>query len=171
MNEEVRKLGPYGPVQVQNFLPHRYPFLFVDKILQVDVPYADGKPQAVGVKIVGVKNATYNEPYFVGHFPGMPITPGVILIETIAQISSFALIPFMQVSEDMKILGQFDLRLAGVENTRFRRPFLPGDTLTVKSEVIKQRGLLWWFKAIGEIEGNAAVECEFLAAITLGGKS
>ncbi len=169
MSQEIKKYGSFDHQRVMNYLPHRPPFLFVDKILSLDVPIgSDGKPQAVGTKVVGIKNATINEPYFVGHFPQMPITPGVIMIETMAQIASFAIRPWLQVDDQMRIQSKFDLRLAGVDNTRFRRPFVPGDTLVITVETSKQRGPIWGFKCKGEIEGQLVVECDILASAVVG---
>jgi len=171
MSQEVKQYGPYGHLQVMNYLPHRYPFLFVDRILSVAVPFgADGKPQQVGTKVVGMKNATMNEPYFTGHFPTYPITPGVILIETMAQMSSFAIMPWLDVDENMRIKSKFDLRLAGVDNTRFRRPFVPGESLLITVETVKQRGPIWGFKCKGEVDGQLVVESDILASAVLGGK-
>ena len=121
----------------------------------------------VGSTVIGIKCATINEPYFTGHFPGLPITPGVVLLETIAQISSFALLPWVKTDASMHVLSKFELRLAGIDSARFRRPFLPGDTLKVTTEVIKQRGPLWGFKAVGEVEGHLVVETEILASVSL----
>lgn len=161
----VKRYGPYDHLQVMNYLPHRYPFLFVDKILEMTVPYgADGKITQVGTKVVGQKNATINEPYFTGHFPTMPITPGVIMIETMAQISSFAIMPWLNVDDKMRITSKFDLRLAGVDNTRFRRPFCPGDSLVITVEVVKFRAPIWGFKCKGEIDGKVVVESDILAS-------
>lgn len=166
---EMKSFGPFDHQKVMNYLPHRYPFLFVDRILEMKVPVgADGKLQALGARIVGIKNATMNEPYFTGHFPNMPITPGVIMIETMAQVSSFAVMPFVKTDADMHVTSKFELRLAGVDSTRFRRPFVPGDTLKITSEVTKNRGPIWGFKCAGEIDGQLAVECELLASVTLG---
>lgn len=168
MSHEYKLFGPFDNQRVLNFLPHRYPFLFVDKVLEVRAPMgADGKPVQVGTKVVGIKNATINEPYFTGHFPGMPITPGVVLIETMGQVASFALVPWVKLDADMRILTNFDLRLAGVDSCRFRRPVVPGDTLTVKCEVSKQRGPIWGFKCSAEIDGHVAVECDILASVSL----
>jgi 3-hydroxyacyl-[acyl-carrier-protein] dehydratase len=169
MNQEVKKFGPYDHLQVMNFLPHRQPFLFVDRILEVTVPYGpDGKLTQVGTKVVGLKNATINEPYFTGHFPNMPITPGVIMIETMAQISSFAIMPFLKVDENMRIVSKFDLRLAGVDATRFRRPFIPGDSLLITVEATKYRAPIWGFKCKGTVDGQLVVESEILASAMVG---
>lgn len=170
MSQEIKKFGPFDHQRVMNYLPHRFPFLFVDKILSVEVPMEGGKAQGVGTKIVGVKNATINEPYFTGHFPNVPITPGVILIETMAQISSFSVLPYVRTDDQLHVTSHFELRLAGVDSARFRRPFVPGDSLVVTSEVIKQRGPLWGFRCKGEVDGNLVVECEILASVVLEGR-
>lgn len=168
MSTEMKKYGPFGHLQVMNYLPHRYPFLFVDSILEMQVPVGpEGKLQPVGTKVVGIKNATINEPYFTGHFPGVPITPGVILIETMAQVSSFALMPWVRTDDQMRIVSRFDLRLAGVDNTRFRRPFVPGETLVVIAETTKQRGPIWGFHCKGEVGGQLVVESDILASVSL----
>ncbi|RYZ97982.1 MAG: 3-hydroxyacyl-ACP dehydratase FabZ, partial [Proteobacteria bacterium] len=169
---EVRKYGPYDIYKVRNYLPHRSPFLFVDKILDIQVPIDDnGNVVAVGTKVVGQKNATINEPYFMGHFPEYPITPGVVMIETMAQISCFAVLPWVTTDENLKVTSAFDLRLAGVDATRFRKPFIPGDNLIVTVECVKQRGPIWGFKCKGVIDGAIVVESEILASVILeGGK-
>lgn len=166
----IKRYGPYDHLKVMNYLPHRYPFLFVDRILEMTVPHGpDGKPQPVGTKVVGLKNATINENYFTGHFPNMPITPGVIMIETMAQISSFTILPYLVTDEDLRIKSRFDIRLAGVDNTRFRRPFCPGDSLTITVEVVKHRGAIWGFQCKGTVEGQLVVESEILASAVVDG--
>jgi 3-hydroxyacyl-[acyl-carrier-protein] dehydratase len=166
MSQEVKKFGPIDQIKIQNYLPHRYPFLFVDKILSIEVPLDEkGEKIHVGTKVVGVKNCTVNEPYFTGHFPGMPITPGVILIETMAQMCSFGVMPWVKLDADMHVLGNFELRLAAVDNTRFRRPFVPGDSMIVKAEVKKHRGPIWGFHCTGEVDGQLVVECDLMASI------
>ena len=165
MSQDIKHFGSFDHTKVMNFLPHRYPFLFVDRVLSVNCPIGpDGKIQPVGTKVVGIKNATMNEPYFVGHFPSFPITPGVVMIETMAQMSSFAIMPFLRVDDNLKILSKFDLRLAGVDNTRFRRPFFPGETLKIYVETVRQRGPIWGFHCKGEVEGQVVVESEILAS-------
>ncbi len=165
---DVKKFGPYDCIQVLNYLPHRNPFLFVDRILEVTVPMKDGKMEPIGVKVVGLKNATVNEPYFAGHFPGLPITPGVVILETMAQICSFGVMPWVKTDDTLKVLSSFSLRLAGVDNARFRKPLVPGDTLTVKGEVTKHRGPIWAFHCTGEVDGHLIAEADILASVTLG---
>jgi len=165
---ETKTYGPFEHAKVMNYLPHRYPFLFVDKILEIQVPLKDGKLSQLGTKVIGLKNATGNEPYFVGHFPQMPITPGVILIETMAQVASFAMYPWLKTDDAMRVLGKFELRLAGVDSARFRRPFVPGDSLKITMEVVKHRGPIWAFKGKGEVDDQLVVESELLASADLG---
>ena len=165
---ETKKFGPFDHLQVRNYLPHRYPFLFVDRILDLQVPLdAEGKLLYLGTKVVGLKNATINEPYFMGHFPHLPITPGVIMIETMAQVCSFGVLPWIKTDDQMRVVSRFDLRLAGVDNTRFRRPFVPGDSLKIQAEVIKHRGPIWAFRCTGEVDGQLVVESEIMASVTL----
>lgn len=171
MSQEMKKFGPFDSQKIMNYLPHRNPFLFVDRIEEMLVPVnSKGELEAVGTTITGIKNATINEPYFVGHFPGMPITPGVIMIETMAQVASFAVYPWLKTDANMKILSGFELRLAGVDATRFRRPVVPGDKLVLKTTVTKKKGPIWAFQCTGTVDGNLAVECELLASVAIGGE-
>ena len=150
---------------IQKFLPHRAPFLLVDRILEIHPigdlsdPSSDNK---VGIKVVGLKNYTYNEPYIPGHFPGFSIVPGVLLIETMAQVASFTLYPYLEKSIDT-LSRDFQCILVGVDSARFRKPVIPGDTLTVTTEVTKVRGRLWGFKCEGMVDGQKVVEAEVLA--------
>ena len=168
---EVKNFGPFDHLQVRNYLPHRFPFLFVDRILAMEVPVGEGgKLLELGTKIVGLKNATINEPYFTGHFPNLPITPGVIMIETMAQVASFAVLPWLKTDDQMRVTTPFDLRLAGVDAARFRRPFVPGDSLHVTCQVTKHRGPIWAFQCKGEVDGQLVVESEILASVSFGGE-
>lgn len=103
-------------------MPHRYPFLLVDRILEVE----DGRA-------VGLKNVTINEPFFTGHFPGFPIMPGVLIVEAMAQVASAVLYRYPEYAET---IGLF----AGIDETRFRRPVVPGDQLRIETELLKRRG-------------------------------
>ena len=104
-------------------LPHRYPFLLVDRVLSCDP----------GVSIRGLKNVTFNEPFFQGHFPGFPLMPGVLVIEALAQLS--ALLAFY--SGDAKPCGKSLIYFAGIDGARFKRQVIPGDQLILESEVIR----------------------------------
>lgn len=135
---------------ILNILPHRYPFVLVDRILELDP----------GKRIVGLKNVTINEPFFQGHFPSFPIMPGVLIIEAMAQtwgICVFALHP-----EEAKTKSLF---FTGIDNARFRKPVLPGDQVHFKMELVKHRGTLWKFKGIATVDGELVAEAELLASV------
>lgn len=158
----------FSSVEVLNFLPHRQPFLFVDKIEKLEiVKDANGQPVQVGTKVTGIKAATINEPYFMGHFPGLPITPGVVLIETMAQVASFSVYPWVKGDSDADI--GYEMRLAGVDSARFRKPVVPGDVLRITTEVTKYRNPIWGFKCYvtSALDGSAVAECDLLASLVI----
>jgi len=135
---------------ILKILPHRYPFILVDQVLELDP----------GKHIVGIKNVTINEPFFQGHFPGFPIMPGVLIVEAMAQtwgICVFALKP-----EDAKNKNLF---FSGIDNARFRKPVIPGDQLRLELNLIKHRGILWKFKGIATVSGELVAEAELLASV------
>jgi 3-hydroxyacyl-[acyl-carrier-protein] dehydratase len=135
---------------IQEILPHRYPFILVDRILEVDP----------GKRIVGIKNVTINEPFFQGHFPGFPIMPGVLIIEAMAQtwgICVFALQPELAESKN--------LFFSGIDNARFRRPVVPGDQLRLVMQLVKHRGILWKFSGVATVDGDLVAEAELLASV------
>ncbi len=151
--------------QIQRFLPHRSPFLLIDRILEIH-PTGDlnaPPPSApVGTRVVGLKNVTFNEPYFQGHFPGFAIVPGVLLIETMAQTASFSVYPNMVKDLD-RLSRDFQCILVGIDGARFRKPVVPGDTLRIETEVTKSRGKLWVFQCAISVEGQKVAEAEILA--------
>ncbi|MBS5787123.1 MAG: 3-hydroxyacyl-ACP dehydratase FabZ [Clostridioides difficile] len=108
--------------QIKEIIPHRYPFLLVDKIIELEV----------GKRAVGIKNVTANEPFFQGHFPDYPLMPGVLIIEALAQVGAVAM---MSMDENKGKLGVF----AGIDNVRFKKEVRPGDTLTMEIELISIR--------------------------------
>ena len=157
--------------QIRQFLPHRAPFLLVDRILEI-APVGDvSNPETdkVGTKVTALKNVSYNEPWCVGHFPGFSILPGVLIVEAMAQAASFALYPYHE-KDIERISRDFRLILVGVEGVRFRRPVVPGDSLIMQIEVAKQRGKLWVFKADGFVDGQKVAEAEILANLSLKGE-
>jgi 3-hydroxyacyl-[acyl-carrier-protein] dehydratase len=135
--------------EIMNILPHRYPFLLVDKIIEL-VP---------GQKAVGIKNVSMNEPYFAGHFPGHPIMPGVLMIEAIAQVGACALLSEEQYRGKLAFL-------AGVDHVRFKRQAFPGDTLEICTELTSIRSNIG--KGKGKITINNQLVCggEFLFALS-----
>lgn len=120
--------------EIQKILPHRYPFLLVDRIVELE----DGK------RAVGIKNVTVNEPFFQGHFPGYPVMPGVLIVEAMAQVGAVAL---LRLPEYQGKLAFF----AGIDGVRFRQQVRPGDTLRIETEFLKLKG------SIGKAAGKAYV--------------
>lgn len=133
---------------IQKILPHRYPFLLVDRILEMEP----------GKKAVGIKNVSGNEPFFQGHFPGYPVMPGVLIIEAMAQVGAVAALaaPGME--------GKLAL-FAGIDGARFRRQVLPGDQLHFEVEVLKMRGTIGKSKGTARVNGEVVAEAELLFAI------
>lgn len=155
-----------SPRQIKDFLPHRAPFLFVDKILSITGPNVmddDDPKNKVGIKVVGIKNVTINEPFFAGHFPEAPIMPGVIILETMAQVSSISMYPRVTKETQGGSSQGFQCVLVGVENARFRVPVLPGDTLRIETEVISCRKFLWSFSCKAFVESKLVAEADILA--------
>jgi beta-hydroxyacyl-ACP dehydratase FabZ len=130
----------YGIADILKFLPHRYPFLLVDRIVELD----DGQ------RIVGLKNVTINEPFFQGHFPGAPVMPGVLIIESMAQVAG---VLFYRNALDDKKLIMF----TSIENAKFRRPVLPGDQLRIEMVLLNRRG------NFGRMSGRATVDGKLVA--------
>jgi 3-hydroxyacyl-[acyl-carrier-protein] dehydratase len=134
--------------EIMKLLPHRYPFLLVDKIV-------DLKP---GESAMGVKNVTINEPFFQGHFPGQPIMPGVLVIEAMAQVAGV-----MAFSSGMEGKSVFFM---SIDNAKFRRPIVPGDQVMLEIKVLKQRGNVWRFSGAATVDGKLVSEAEFTAMVT-----
>lgn len=134
--------------QIQQIIPHRYPFLMVDRITELE----EGK------RAVGLKNVTINEEYFNGHFPGYPVMPGVLIVEALAQVGAVAM---LQKEENRGRLAFF----AGIDNCRFKRQVVPGDTLKLEVEITRMRGSIGKGKAIATVEGEVACETEITFAL------
>lgn len=135
--------------QIHQLLPHRYPFALVDRIIE----------QTPGEKAVGIKNVTYNEPYFPGHIPGRPLMPGVLQIESMAQVGGTIL---MQIPE---LKGKF-FAFAGIDKARFRRPVVPGDQLIMTVELLNLKGKrIAKMQGKGEVDGELAVQAEMLFSL------
>jgi 3-hydroxyacyl-[acyl-carrier-protein] dehydratase len=134
--------------EIEKILPHRYPFLLVDKILELE----EDK------RIVGQKNVTINEPFFQGHFPGYPVMPGVLIVEALAQVGA------VLVLRKPEFAGKIAL-FAGIDNLRFRRQVVPGDVLRLEVEVIAFRGPIGKAKAKATVDGEIACAGEIMFAI------
>ena len=134
--------------EIQNIIPHRYPFLLVDKVLEVE----EGK------RVVGMKNVTINEPFFQGHFPEYPVMPGVLIVESLAQVGAIAM---LQKEENKGKLGF----LAGVDKCRFKRQVKPGDELKLEVEITRLKGAIGKGKGRATVDGEVACEAEIMFAI------
>ena len=132
-------------------LPHRYPFLLVDRVVEC-VP---------GKRIEAIKNVTVNEPFFPGHFPGNPVMPGVIILEALAQAAGILAFKTAGVVPDEKSRFYF----VGIDNARFRRPVVPGDRLELHVQKVQSRANVWKFSGKAMVEGKVAAEATFAAMI------
>jgi len=134
--------------QIQAVLQHRYPFLLVDRILEL----------APGERAVGLKNVTVNEAFFTGHFPGNPIMPGVLIVEAMAQVGGVLL---LATTKNEGKLAFF----AGIDKMRFRRPVVPGDQLITEVTLLKAKGDIGRVAVVGKVDGQIAAEGEYLFAL------
>lgn len=136
-----------GIKEIQDILPHRYPFLLVDRIIEIDP----------GKKAVGIKNVTINEPFFVGHFPGNPIMPGVLIVEAMAQVAGI-------LAFKSGIQGD-TVYFMSIEKAKFRKPVLPGDQLRLDVTTLHSRGNVWRFSGSAIVDEKVVAEAEFTAMV------
>jgi 3-hydroxyacyl-[acyl-carrier-protein] dehydratase len=134
--------------QIKEIIPHRYPFLLVDRILEVED----------GVRAVGIKNVSANEEFFNGHFPDYPVMPGVLIVEALAQVGAVAM---LKKEENRGRLAFF----AGIDNCRFKKQVRPGDQLRLEVEIIRLRGPIGKGKAVATVDGEVACEAEITFAL------
>jgi 3-hydroxyacyl-[acyl-carrier-protein] dehydratase len=137
--------------QIMELLPHRYPFLLIDRILEFEI----------NKRIVGLKNVTMNEPFFQGHFPGHPIMPGVLLLEAMAQTAGVLALKSIP-EEDVK---KKVLYFMSIDKAKFRKPVMPGDQVRFEIDVLKQRGTIMGFQAAAKVEGATVAEAEMMAMV------
>jgi beta-hydroxyacyl-ACP dehydratase FabZ len=144
---------PLGAKELLEILPHRYPFLLVDRVVELER----------GHRVVAVKNVTMNEHFFVGHFPGNPIMPGVLIVEMMAQTGGVML---LTLDEHRGKLAY----IAGIEKCRFRKPVLPGDTLVAEVTMLRGRGYMGWMKATARVGDKVVCEAEMSFAVMESGR-
>lgn len=144
----------YSALDILKLLPHRFPFLLVDRVDELHKPSSASR---VGRRIRATKNVTINEPFFPGHFPHRPVMPGVLQIEAMAQCAALAV---------AELNGpKLDVAIAGVNEARFRRPVVPGDTLTLEAEVMKDRSGILVINCSAKVDGHVACEAEVIAKV------
>ena len=135
--------------EIIRHLPHRYPFLLVDRILEGEK----------GKSMIGLKNVSMNEPYFQGHFPSDPIMPGVLILEGMAQVGG--ILAFYSLPDE---IGGKLIYFAGIDKVRFRSPVVPGDQLIFEMEVLKHKGKIWKMAGKAKVDNKVVAEAEFMAA-------
>jgi 3-hydroxyacyl-[acyl-carrier-protein] dehydratase len=137
-------------IEIAKLLPHRYPFLLVDRVVELEL----------NKKLVGYKNVTANEDFFNGHFPGHPVMPGVLILEALAQACAILAFKSTGFSQD-----EYVIYLMGIDGARFRRPVVPGDRITLTAEVLKAKSVVWKQRGVATVDGQVVAEAEFLATI------
>jgi len=153
-DEDIKSLAEQGltlPLTyhtLKHYLPHRYPFLLVDRITTLER----------GKSITGIKNVTFNEPFFQGHFPNKPVMPGVLIIEALAQVGAVAI---LSVEEYKGKVAYF----AGINSAKFRKKVVPGDVIRLETEIIKRKGPIGIGKAIAYVDNKKVAEAELTFAI------
>lgn len=133
---------------IRDILPHRYPFLLVDRILELESD-----------RIVGIKNVTANEPFFTGHFPDYPVMPGVLIVEAMAQVAGVLVLKQMEDRKSKLVL------LAGVDGAKFRKPVRPGDQLRMEMRVLRQRASMVKVAGTASVDGAVVAEAEILCVL------
>ena len=152
MTEASTSLQTADILKILELLPHRYPFLLVDRIIEIDGDES----------CIGIKNVTMNEPHFQGHFPGQPVMPGVLLVEGMAQTAGAFCIQARAKAGEAPPLVYF----MTIDKAKFRKPVVPGDRVEYHVERTNQRRNMWWFKARALVDGQCVCEAEFSAALS-----
>ena len=137
--------------EILQYLPHRYPFLLVDRVLELE----ENK------RIVAIKNVTMNEPFFPGHFPHHPVMPGVLIVEAMAQAAAVLSFRSMGIRPDDSSVVYF----AGIDGARFKRPVVPGDQLRFEVEITQARRGIYKYKGVARVDGELATEAELMCAL------
>jgi len=138
-----------GIEEIMQVIPHRYPFLLVDRIIEMDPPK----------RVVGIKNVTINEPFFQGHFPGHPIMPGVLIVEAMAQVGGMLLMGAVPNPEDKVVY------FTSLNNVKWRRPVRPGDQLRMELEMLQVRGPMCRMQGVAKVDGEVVCEAEMSAMV------
>ncbi len=137
--------------EILHYLPHRYPFLLVDRILELE----EGK------RVLAIKNVTINEPFFPGHFPHLPVMPGVLILEALAQAAAVLSFKTMGQKPDENSVVYF----AGIDKARFKRPVTPGDQLLLEVHIIRRMRNIWKYRAVARVDEEMVAEAELICAL------
>jgi len=141
--------APLGPAEIRQLIPHRYPFLLVDRIDELEP----------GVRALGVKNVTQNEPFFQGHFPDYPVMPGVLIIEAMAQVGGMLLLGSVVNAEEKVVY------FMSLDNVKWRRPVKPGDQLRFELELTQVRGMVCKMRGLAKVDGEVVAEADMAAMV------
>ena len=136
--------------RIMRMIPHRYPFLMIDRV----------RGLTPNVRAIGVKNVSINEPFFQGHFPSRPIMPGVLIVEAMAQTAAVLVVESLQLIDQGKLVY-----FMTVDNTRFRKPVIPGDVVELHVDIVRSRGAVWKFRGIAKVGETICAQCDFSAMI------
>ncbi len=154
MDQEAAQTQPAGEVldilQIMQAIPHRYPFLLIDRVVEVHK----------NVSAVGIKNVSVNESFFAGHFPGHPVMPGVLIIESMAQTAAVLVVETLGPEAQGKVVY-----FMSIEGAKFRRPVMPGDQMRVQVTKERNRGAVWKFHGVARVDGVTVAEATFAAMI------
>jgi 3-hydroxyacyl-[acyl-carrier-protein] dehydratase len=137
-------------VRIRQMIPHRYPFLMIDRVVEM----------VADKRAVGIKNVTINEPHFLGHFPGAPVMPGVLIVEAMAQTAAVLVVHTLGPTAEGKLVY-----FMSIDNCRFRRPVYPGDRLQIEVVKERNRGPVWKFQGIARVDGKTTAEAVFAAMV------
>jgi 3-hydroxyacyl-[acyl-carrier-protein] dehydratase len=142
--------------EILKYLPHRYPFLLIDRVLEMELDK----------RILALKNVTVNEPFFTGHFPHLPVMPGVLVVEAMAQAAGVLSFATMGRHSDENSVFYF----AGIDEARFKRPVVPGDQLKLEVDIVRKSRMLWKFRGTATVDGQVVAEAQLMCALRELGK-